>query len=670
MFEKKIKIWEKMDSDKKPNILRMIFLSVPILFVWWIIVFLFLVFISSEDDVIFGSIFILILSIPVYFFLALKYASKFSIPIDSKEKATGNSSVNTHGFKEKLLKTITEKKKFIIDLVDSDKKSDIWKIIFIGIPILFVWWIFVFLFLGFISRNGSIFILILSIPVYFFLALKYASNLGATIDSKDNIYTIDLNKKPDIWKIIFTGIPTLFAWWVMVWFVLMFILRNDVVSKYGSIFILILSIPIYFILAFKYASKLGTTIDSKGDIHTMDSGKNLNILNNLQKKKPPIIRKSILIPLCILLVLLAWFIFFRLTSTEQTMEDDFSHLVRIDPLPQTKQFIQQEKFAEAYNYLSYFMDYDYVNQDPEAIQIYKEIQDTRDQWSYKLKKINYGFWYGESDEPEGAAGAMVSDFLVIGDIRDLGHEGQNYIDEKDVDEVTIALSALGIAATASAFFTDGATETAKPVISTLKMMSKAHKIPKWLGKSLIESAKVAKGTKNIDNVFGLFSEIKELYKTAGARSTFDLIGKSKDLDDFRSLAKFGKTFGTRTSTLIKIAGDDIITVYERLGNIPPKTFLEAASFGRDGVTALKKHGVEKFQKFLDYKAFAEGAELRNGHLAGKVHPITGIPYDIKGYPDFSGVAKDTVQIYQRPSRPPLVSSLATHRPSKPPLVPS
>jgi hypothetical protein len=30
-----------------------------------------------------------------------------------------------------------------------------------------------------------------------------------------------------------------------------------------------------------------------------------------------------------------------------------------------------------------------------------------------------------------------------------------------------------------------------------------------------------------------------------------------------------------------------------------------------------------------------GNKLRNGHLAGGVHPTTGVPFDAQGYPDFS-----------------------------------
>jgi RHS repeat-associated protein len=45
-----------------------------------------------------------------------------------------------------------------------------------------------------------------------------------------------------------------------------------------------------------------------------------------------------------------------------------------------------------------------------------------------------------------------------------------------------------------------------------------------------------------------------------------------------------------------------------------------------------------------------GASIRNAHLAGSTHPVTGIPFDRSGYPDFSSVAIATVQIEQTGNR--------------------
>jgi hypothetical protein len=74
---------------------------------------------------------------------------------------------------------------------------------------------------------------------------------------------MSLDKKPDIPKIVFVGIPILLILWGMVFISLALISRDLMISKYGSISIFVISIPVYGFLAVKYASKIGATIDSE-----------------------------------------------------------------------------------------------------------------------------------------------------------------------------------------------------------------------------------------------------------------------------------------------------------------------------------------------------------------------------------------------------------------------
>ena len=286
-------------------------------------------------------------------------------------------------------------------------------------------------------------------------------------------------------------------------------------------------------------------------------------------------------------------------ATTKPIEDaslsnaDFSHLVRVNPVQQTQQLAQKEKFAEANDYLSYFMEYEYMKEDAEAIRLSQFIQETRESWIYKLKKMNSGFWTGESDETEGQVASVVSDFLVIGDLRDLVIEGNNLIQEKDVDKVNTALATVGVVSSVVVV-----TASAKPAITFLKMTHKAGKMPKWLGKTLVESAEIAKKTNSLDHLKDIFSNVHGLYKTAGARTTLELLAKSKDINDFRRLAKFGNVFGNKTPTLLKVGGDDAITAFQRLGGAEKDTILEASTYGNEGVKFLEKNGAEIFKSGL------------------------------------------------------------------------
>lgn len=54
-----------------------------------------------------------------------------------------------------------------------------------------------------------------------------------------------------------------------------------------------------------------------------------------------------------------------------------------------------------------------------------------------------------------------------------------------------------------------------------------------------------------------------------------------------------------------------------MGGIPKNTFLEATTFGREGVRSLEKHGTQKFQKFLETEKATSSARRRMTNLEKK-----------------------------------------------------
>ena len=123
-------------------------------------------------------------------------------------------------------------------------------------------------------------------------------------------------------------------------------------------------------------------------------------------------------------------------------------LTRTDPLPRTRELVAQERYAEAAQYLDYFMAYGYVRGDPAAQHLAREIAARRESLAYQAGKAAEGVWSGQSDEAVGQAAGVISDFLVIGDLRDLARQGWLYAQGEETDPVLIALASLGVAATA------------------------------------------------------------------------------------------------------------------------------------------------------------------------------------------------------------------------------
>ncbi|WP_444565205.1 hypothetical protein [Aliihoeflea sp.] len=100
-------------------------------------------------------------------------------------------------------------------------------------------------------------------------------------------------------------------------------------------------------------------------------------------------------------------------------------------------------------------------------------------------------------------GSVSSDFLVIGDLRDLGIEGFNLASGREYSAVILAISLLGVATTAANFVPGG---TAVDVgVSAFKTASKASKaagtIPSGLLKHVGDAAKNSVDTKAVRELF-------------------------------------------------------------------------------------------------------------------------------------------------------------------------
>ena len=104
-------------------------------------------------------------------------------------------------------------------------------------------------------------------------------------------------------------------------------------------------------------------------------------------------------------------------------------------MPETRTLVAEERYADAADYLGFFMDYDYVQQDPAAQTLYSQIEAVRADPAYQADKFAEGLIQGTRDEVIGQAAGVASDFFVIGDLRDLLHQGRQWVKDEEVDEV-------------------------------------------------------------------------------------------------------------------------------------------------------------------------------------------------------------------------------------------
>jgi len=306
---------------------------------------------------------------------------------------------------------------------------------------------------------------------------------------------------------------------------------------------------------------------------------------------------KLLFPLIVLLL-----VTLSLLVLQERKEFDIQPLVHIDPLPYTKQLIVEKKYVEAENYLNYFMDYDYVNRHPESKELLLLIKNKRSDYAYKADKFFEGIITGGSDEEIGKATAIASDFLVIGDIRDLSIEGTHYLNDEKVDKVILALSSLGLAATASTIYTLGATAPIKTSISVLKYGKKINKIPTWLNNKLIEQAKIVKDTKSLKELQKLLDPINKLYKKVGLTQTLNLLKQSRNINELTNIVEFSSRFGKKSTMLLHHTHYKALSYAKQMPNVSNKTFLYASTYGEKGLKGLKRMGENKFMKRLGFQS--------------------------------------------------------------------
>ena len=281
---------------------------------------------------------------------------------------------------------------------------------------------------------------------------------------------------------------------------------------------------------------------------------------------------------------------------------DYSTLVHIDPIPHTEKLIVKKRYAEAEEYLSFFMKEPYVKENPKSKLLLNLIQEKRNSYGYKAEKFLEGIVKGGSDENIGRASAIASDFLVIGDVRDLSIQGVNYANDKEVDTLIVALSSLGLLATATTVYSAGATAPIKTSISVLKYGKKVNKIPKWLQEQIIKYAKVAKETKSLEKINTLLQPISKMYNRVGLNQTLDILKISRNSKELLALAHFSSRFGKRAPILLLNTNNQALHYATTMPKVSTKSFVHASTYGESGLKGLKKMGEAKFMKRVGFYA--------------------------------------------------------------------
>lgn len=294
-------------------------------------------------------------------------------------------------------------------------------------------------------------------------------------------------------------------------------------------------------------------------------------------------------------------------------------LLHVDPVPDTKKYVEDGQYFSAVQYLGFFMDYEYVKEDPEAVELYEKIEEVRSSWSYKAKKLSEGLLTGSSDESYGNYAGIASDFLVIGDIRDLSSQAYNHATGDETDGVIATLAAIGLAASvaqgASAVATVGSAGAAAPAfagatyvkasVSFLKLARKLSKMPKWLVDRILKVKDLAN---NSDKFTYLKSTLADVYAFSKVPGGLTLLNKTTGPASLKKMSNFINKISGNSLVVYKLGGDLAVNAAQQSKQFTKQTIELASTYGTRGFRALNKLGEKTFLKITKSKKVINSSE--------------------------------------------------------------
>ena len=223
------------------------------------------------------------------------------------------------------------------------------------------------------------------------------------------------------------------------------------------------------------------------------------------------------------------------------------------------------------------------------IRIKTEIEKEQASWFGKAKRFTGGFIMGNSASSEGMAGTIVSDFLVVGDIRDLGKQGYNAATGQEVDKTVSALSALGVATSIAAAVPqpgEPAIAGADAGISLLKALRKVNALTSRFAAEAFDLAKEAVKARKLGRFGDLVGNLDELTKHTPPGTLGAVMKKVESLDDLKVISKWSKQAPNETVVLLESGGGAWLKA-NSLGN--KKTLGTALRKGTKGIANVRPY---------------------------------------------------------------------------------
>lgn len=259
---------------------------------------------------------------------------------------------------------------------------------------------------------------------------------------------------------------------------------------------------------------------------------------------------------------------FKHTVQQKQLEAEINQLIAQDKLDEAIETVQlAQHFGYNIDYQSYRKRIDQINT--------LEHRTTKN-----VKDFVDGFISGKGDTTAGFAGAIGSDFTVVGDLRDLNKEYTKYQNGEEINQLIVALSGIGVGLTAATIGSGGMTAPVKAGASIIKLASKTGRLSRRFTQDLIHMSQRAfnwntftRLSKSDTSIRGIklaasqafnpramksLSELAEqansIRKLTSTTDTIHLLKYVENADDLRRIEKIATKQGKYTKGIMKFLG--------------------------------------------------------------------------------------------------------------------
>lgn len=298
-------------------------------------------------------------------------------------------------------------------------------------------------------------------------------------------------------------------------------------------------------------------------------------------------------------------------ESPKTAWDELEDLPDYDYLQEIGELEAQGRLTEAEQLADWVLDGSAITNRAEVAARREAINARRVSFRYRASRAARGFIYGSGASVEELGGAVVSDFLLWGDIRDLAKEGYNKATGRDTDPVVAGLAAAGIlTSVASAAAAPAAAADAS--ISFLKILRRSRRLTTRFSHFLVEACKRSKAARSLDKGLGeAFVGIKNLIEGAGTARAATIMGHIDDVEALKAVAKVSKASPEPAAILVRAHGAEGVEALKRLAKAEdgPKMLEKLARKGTRQLATLVKRGARvaksiRHGRFSDLLALA------------------------------------------------------------------